>query len=379
MNISDLLGPCQGEFTPRLDPVISGSQLPDTLCVAANLPGTVSQAGNSTRNTAPRQQSTRKPSVKPKRKRSTTTESIRKHKTYLSAKQKAERDAHAAFESRVLNLTLDINDLQQLIRLLEERRDLHVTRLIVARQQFENDIYRVMERYMRVFGALTRRRTCNELTAFLSHVDPCMLGPDMNAKGSLPFFMWQWGCYNNRFHHWRFTETSTRIITFIEEGDVEYDSVTMHERSQAPGPGGCVVELIGAFTGKPTRAMVAAMFPNLLSDEGFTASLTLQTMNFPARIFVYFDVRRKIVKHVLEADAFAALQAIVEVNSSRNTGIAPNERFTELPNVSATALHSIGDKTETSSEISADGDGSSEGVSEASSAKSRYDIGYLLN
>ncbi|KAL4158932.1 hypothetical protein PRNP1_004706 [Phytophthora ramorum] len=361
MNISDLLATEQSTFAPQ----------PPNGYQAVHPPGAAP---------APQRKSaknSRKTKAKSQRKANNASGLKRKHKTYLSATQIAKRDAHAVFASQELNLTLDINDLQQLIRLLEERRDLHVTRLMVARQQFEHDVYRTMERYMRVFGALSRRRTCNELTEFLSRIDPSMLGNDMNAKGSLPFFVWQWGCYNNRFHHWQFSESSTRIVTFIEDDAVEDDSIVVHgNNSSRPvcSSGGCVVETIGEFTGRPTRAMVGAMFPNLLSDEGYTASLTQQTMRFPTRMMVYFDSRGKIVKHVLEADAFAALQAIVEANASYRTHIEPNERFTEL---SAPALAATEDLTGTS-ELS-------EYVSRAeselpvSNTGSRHDVGYLLN
>ncbi|EGZ18765.1 hypothetical protein PHYSODRAFT_301288 [Phytophthora sojae] len=366
MNISDLLDSCQAASNPQPDAAIPGPHLADA---ATTLAAASIQTGSKSQVAASRQQKTRSSRVRPQRK--PTTGSKRKLKTYLNATQKADREAHAAFESRVFNLTLDINE--QLIRLLEERRDLHATQLMVARQHFENGIYRVMERYMRVFGALSRRRTCNELTEFLAHVDPCMLGPDMNAKGGLPFFVWQWGCYNNRFHHWQFKDISTRIVTFIEDDDVEVDSELNTTSSIGPGPGGCVVETVGEFTGSPTRAMVAAMLPNLLSDGGFTALLTLQTMHFPARIFVYFDARGNIVKHVLEADAFAALHAIVEANPGRDTSSAPNERFAELPVVSTAALEPTSDETGVSSGAFTDGG------SQASSTGKRYDVDYILN
>ncbi|KAL4174483.1 hypothetical protein KRP22_006421 [Phytophthora ramorum] len=332
MNISDLLATGQSTFAPQ----------PPNGYQAARPPGAAP---------APQRKSTKNPrktKAKSQRKANNASGLKRKHKTYLSATQIAKRDAHAVFASQELNLTLDINDLQQLIRLLEERRDLHVTRLMVARQQFEHDVYH-----------------------------PSMLGNDMNAKSSLPFFVWQWGCYNNRFHHWQFSESSTRIVTFIEDDAVEDDSIVVHgNNSSRPvcSSGGCVVETIGEFTGSPTRVMVGAMFPNLLSDEGYTASLTQQTMRFPTRMMVYFDSRGKIVKHVLEADAFAALQAIVEANASYRTHIEPNERFTEL---SAPALAATEDLTGTS-ELS-------EYVSRAeselpvSNTGSRHDVGYLLN
>lgn len=372
MNISALLAPGQATSAPPSPRVIPSPQVhPATTAEPAP------QRGNNTATAKSRRKTPTKPRksrAKAQRKPEATTGPKPKHKTYLSATQIAERNAYAAFESRVLNLTLDVNDLQQLIRLLEERRDLHVTRLVLTRHQFENDVHLVMERYMRVFGALSRRRTCDELAEFLSRVDPCMLGPGMNAKGGLPLFVWQWGCYNNRFHHWMFNEISTRIVTFIDD-----DSTVVRDRDndsfEACGPGGCVVETIGEFTGNPTRAMVAAMFPNLLSDEGYTAALTLQTMHFPTRMIVYFDSRGKIVKHVLEADAFAALHAIVETNTRENTNIAPNERFTELPAQPTAAIEHVDVEMQYSNELSA----CESSGSEASSTRSRYDVGYLLN
>jgi hypothetical protein len=321
----------------------------------------------------------RRTNVKAQRKPKSTFGPKRRHKTYLSATQIAERDAHAAFESKVLNLTLDMNDLRQLIRMLEERRDLHVTRLMLARDQFKTDILRAMGNYMRVFGALSKRRTCSELTEFLARIDPCMVGPGMNAKGSLPHFVWQWGCYNNRFHHWHFNELSTRIVTFIEE-DSGRDEERLESSTsiQVCGPGGCVVETVGEFTGCPTRAMVAAMFPHLLCDEGYTASLTLQPMRFPTRMIVYFNARGKIVKHDLEADAFAALQAIVEATASNRSSIPPSERFTELPALPSAACGDSDDMAG-SSDFSGDGSSNSAVGSEASSTRSRQAVSYLLS
>ncbi|RLN89320.1 hypothetical protein BBJ28_00016353 [Nothophytophthora sp. Chile5] len=250
----------------------------------------------------------------------------RKPKTYLSAKQKASRKAYAAFESNVLNLTLDMNEIRQQVRLLEERRDLHVMRLMLARQHFQSDVLGVMDSYNRVFGALSRRRTSNELPRFLARVHP---EAAIDRRGSLPFFVWQWGCYNNRFHHWKYTNLSNRIVTYVEDDDVTDGGVEQDESRQPCDLGGCVVESVGEFSGRPTRAMVAAMFPHLLSDEGFTALLTEQTMVFPTRIFLYFDSHGHIVNHVLEADAFAALHAIVDANVCNVSRQITDERFTD--------------------------------------------------
>ncbi|KAG7378769.1 hypothetical protein PHYPSEUDO_009514 [Phytophthora pseudosyringae] len=75
----------------------------------------------------------------------------------VSAAQRQRRHEHEVYESRVFNLTLEINELRQQIHFLMERPDLHITRLLLNRQRCENYMTEL------VWNLVTRARTRTDL------------------------------------------------------------------------------------------------------------------------------------------------------------------------------------------------------------------------
>ncbi|KAF4318184.1 hypothetical protein BBO99_00007424 [Phytophthora kernoviae] len=156
----------------------------------------------------------------------------RKRSYRMSVGQQRSRTEHEYYESRALNLTLDINDLRQQVMHLLECRDLQITRLLLTRQHVE--------------------------------------GED-------------------------------------EDGDTKD---TAEVRVICGGAGGCLVEAVGEFKGRFTRDILSSMFPHVLSNEMVVASLIGLSINCPARLLLYFDAKRRIMRQVAQADVFAAFSAL---------------------------------------------------------------------
>ncbi|RLN90623.1 hypothetical protein BBJ28_00004189 [Nothophytophthora sp. Chile5] len=223
----------------------------------------------------------------------------------MSASQRERRRNYEAHESRVYNLTLDINDLRQQVRYLTERRDLHVMRLLLTRQHFERDVLSVVDRILCGFRDEALGLTPSERGFFFSGILPGDV-----ATGGGHGFVLQRG--RPLFSHRACAITSIRVLSFVGD-DVEADDEEAAElRRLCGGSGGCVVEALGNFTGRITRATITALFPHILCNETLVARLLGLRIACPARLLLYFDGQRRIVQQTVRADMVTALNSLRE-------------------------------------------------------------------
>ncbi|KAG7395140.1 hypothetical protein PHYBOEH_004165 [Phytophthora boehmeriae] len=257
------------------------------------------------------------PTYKSKKPRSTKTarftmvpDKERKRSYRMSAEQQRSRKEFQNYESQVLNLTLDINDLRQQVMHLMECRDLQITRLLLTRQHIEGGVLSLVNdilfgRRNQGRGATTKDEGCSFSRMFMAQSDAAP------PTGGVFEFTLQLDRPN--FNHQSCTIATTQVLSYVEEDEEGDTEDTARVRVICGGAGGCLVEAVGEFTGRFTRQILTSMFPHVLSNEMVVASLIGLSINCPARLLLYFDANRQIVRQVAQADVFAAFAALQQV------------------------------------------------------------------
>jgi len=228
----------------------------------------------------------------------------RKRPYRMSATQKKTRQAFQEHESRVFNLTLDINQLKQQVQYLLECRDLHISSLLQNRQRLESLVLSTVDKIL--FGGSERPRSGDEGCSF-SRMFMDQSDGAAPANGVYEFCL---QLDKPNFNHRSCTIATTQVMAVVEE-DPDADSQEVAElRKICREPGGCLVEAVGEFTGRFTRQIVVSMFPHVLSDELMVARIIGLRITCPARLLLYFNARRTLVRQIAQADVFAALAAL---------------------------------------------------------------------
>uniref|UniRef100_H3GDU1 Uncharacterized protein n=1 Tax=Phytophthora ramorum TaxID=164328 RepID=H3GDU1_PHYRM len=258
----------------------------------------------------------------------TTTLSVipdkdRKRSYRLSAKQRLRRLDNDALESQMYNLTLDVNNLKQQVRYLQECRDLYTTRMTVARQHAQGQAVGMVALLFRLFcdeTCGTNEAEPNDRSLFLSRIHERLSAPSAGGRDGVPHFMQTWRSFKVLFTHRSYTVKSIQLVghvgpqQFAEDKD-PCDTVStdvVDEARQRCGPsGGCVVESRGEFSGRLKRDTIVAIAPRLLQDEPLVARLIGQKFSCPLRMVAYFNADGQLVDHVAELDVIAALNALI--------------------------------------------------------------------
>lgn len=231
-------------------------------------------------------------------------EDQRKRPYRMSVTQKKSRLEYQEHESRVFNLTLDINQLKQQMQYLLECRDLQITCLLQMRQRLESEVLGTVDTIL--FGGGARPRSGDEGCSFSQMF---MDQPD----GSTPpngIYEFCLQLDKPNFNHRSCSIATTQVMAIVEE-DPEVDNEEAAEVRRICGePGGCLVEAVGEFTGRFTRQIIVSMFPHVLSDEMMVAQIIGLSITCPARLLLYFNAHRTIVRQIAQADVFAALAAL---------------------------------------------------------------------
>eukprot|EP00644_Phytophthora_capsici_P009094 jgi/Phyca11/102187/e_gw1.6.276.1 len=239
---------------------------------------------------------------------------VRSH--ILSATQRRQRQAFRAYESQVYNLTLDINDLRQQIRQLLERRDLHVTRMLLNGERFQSDVLKLVWNLLDILrsGNVGLTPSARGFFSSRSHISQ----RDPEASGGVHQFVMRQGPPSFRNHS--FTVESIRVLAVV-------DSTTSGEtarkiRQVCNDHGGCVVEVLVHLSGRITRNTFVALFPHLLSNEALVSRLIGKQIEFSSRLLLYFNLQRRLMLQVAQADMVAALKALHLADSSDIEAIA---------------------------------------------------------
>ncbi|GMF58416.1 unnamed protein product [Phytophthora fragariaefolia] len=223
----------------------------------------------------------------------------RKHRSRLSVTQKLNKLIHQDYESKVFNLTLDINQLKQQVQHLNECRDLYLTRLFLSRQHLEGEVLQVVDTLVNGFSKKGPSLTSTQQSRLFSN--------QLMVSGSgVHELVLERGTHI--FSHRSWETTTTQVVHFVEEDDVATDVAEL--RRLCGGGNGCVVETIGVFTGRIKRAMIAAFYPHVLCDEALVAQLIGYSITCPVRLVFYFDEQRCITHQVAQVDVLASMKPL---------------------------------------------------------------------
>ncbi|KAG2784905.1 hypothetical protein PC129_g12370 [Phytophthora cactorum] len=229
-------------------------------------------------------------------------ERIRPHP--LSAVQRRQRQEYQAYESRVYNLTLDINELRQQIQQLKERRDLYATRMILSGECFKGDVLKLVWTLLDGLrsGAIGLTPSARGFFTSRSHISQ----DDPEASGGVHQYVMQQGrCpLTNR----SFTITSIRILAMVN--NTTPGETALEVRRVCGNDGGCVVEVFAKLSGQITRDTLIALFPQVLSDGVLVSRMIGQQIKFSSRLLLFFNNQRRLMQQVAQADLVAALSAL---------------------------------------------------------------------
>lgn len=222
----------------------------------------------------------------------------RRRKSRLSAAQRQRKREHEQDEAALFSLTLDVNDLRQQLRQLEEQRALHATRALVARQRFEGQAIDAAALFFAVFRAGFRRFSAREMAFLHARVaEDVAFGP---ARG-FGSFLDQWRRYKLLFLQRVFRIHTIRIVAWLdgEQGGEQQEQV--HR---------CVVECLGEFEGVLTREAIDVVFASAAKDEALAGRLEGVSFVCPTRTLMYFDSSGRVVDYDAHADFFAGLSQV---------------------------------------------------------------------
>jgi hypothetical protein len=226
----------------------------------------------------------------------------RKKPYRLSATRQRNRRELEEYESRVFNLTLDINALRQQVQHLLERRDLQLTQSFVHRQRIEGEVLSVVARLLGDLNGCGPSVTAFELRCFFS---PQLSDVSGAACGVL-------GRGTHVFSHRSWTTTSIRVTSFVEEDEDEGQAApdVAETRRLCGDSNGCVVEALGVFTGRIKRELLATFYSHVLLDEALAARFVGLRITCPIRITFYFDAQRRITHQAAQIHLVAAMEAL---------------------------------------------------------------------
>ncbi|KAL4106487.1 hypothetical protein PRIC1_004538 [Phytophthora ramorum] len=235
----------------------------------------------------------------------------RKRPNRLSATQKQFRRDNEAYESRVLNLTLDINHLRQEILHLMSCRDLQVTRLLLEREERESNALRVVDSIL--FGVEEGRGVPSLCTSSPTYNGCSFSGTLLGQTGSVPPL----GVYEFTLlldkptcHHSSGVSTATQVLSFVEENTGTDTDEAADIRRMCGEPGGCVIESVGDLAGRLSREVLISMFPPLARDRMLMARLVGLSITCSARLLLFFDSRQRLVRQIAQTDIFEVLNAV---------------------------------------------------------------------
>lgn len=299
----------------------------------------------------------------------------RKKKSRLSAAQKQRRAEHEADQSAMYNLTLDVNDLRQQVRELEERRALHGTRLRLARQRFQDQAVSAAALFFGVFRTGFRAFEPRELAFLRAHVAPDVSFAS-DSRG-LDAFLDQWRRYKLLFRQRVFRVSSIRVVAVVDslEEELDEDRGQEGELSRLDTPQGCVLECLGEFEAYLTREAMAVVFPHVWVDAALATRLAGVRIVCPTRTLIYLDDRGRIVDYDAHADFFAALHGVQGLEPADVISVMAGARIASEGSLLPAPPASLEDEASASS----DGTESSEEADAATRAsRKRHSLAYVM-
>ncbi|KAL4106421.1 hypothetical protein PRIC1_004472 [Phytophthora ramorum] len=225
----------------------------------------------------------------------------RKRTHRLSLAQRQQRRQNEAYESRVYNLMLDANELRQQIHQLMERRDLHITRLLLSGQHFQADVLKLS---WTLLDGLRDGKFGLSPSAGGVFLRDRQENPE--ASGGVRQFVMHQG--RPTFGQRTFVVNLIRVLALVDGESTGNSACEI--RRVCGNAGGCVVEVVAGVTGQVTRDTLAALFPHVLNDEVLESRVLGQSISFSSRLLLYFNAQRRLVQPIAEADVVGAFNAL---------------------------------------------------------------------
>lgn len=194
-----------------------------------------------------------------------------------------------ADNSRIYNLTLDVNDLKHQVQLYETQRRALGTRLLVARGNFDGAAVRTVDQFFRIY-ARGHREWRSEESDFLVASTHEEVAISSTTFGREPLFE-QWERYTKIFSMRSFLNLSMVTV--------------------ASDPAFTIVKCVGEFSGYVSMTTIDVVFQQIRSDEALVQRVLGCRIRVPANTHVYFDRSGRIVRFYANADVFAGLNDLL--------------------------------------------------------------------
>ncbi|KAE9305489.1 hypothetical protein PF008_g21706 [Phytophthora fragariae] len=212
----------------------------------------------------------------------------RRRKVQLSDKNQRDADS-----SKVLNLTLDVNDLRQQVHNCLVQKSLWETRRLVAREQFHVRSLQSVDHFFQLFGHGYPAELSASEEKFLSVLVDEDISVGDGVRGRAEFYE-QWRRYKQAFSVRRLSNFSARVITSDDRG--------------------CLIECYGEFEGRVTAVALETVFPSALKDEALVERLLHRRFVCPTRTLISFDSSGCLVQYDAESNVFEAVSELLDFN-----------------------------------------------------------------
>lgn len=256
-------------------------------------------------------------------------------------------------DSKLYNLTLDVNDLKQQIRDLVVRKSLLDTRKLYTRLDSDGSILKTMRQFFQVTSMPIEPGNHTQRDFMYAITDPDFkIG---TTEFGLDMFFVQRMRYKALFNQ-------ERPATMASAAIVMSDATS------------CVVRCTLQFHGRVSRKTIEAIFPAALSNEWLVAKLVGRVIEYPMDLLFYFT-DQLVTRLDIDADIVAGFSALLDHNPFdlaclvSNAAIAEESLLGDLESVEQTVVELVGD----------DGDCGEGTEASSSSSSSRHSLHYILS
>ncbi|OWZ01601.1 hypothetical protein PHMEG_00026979 [Phytophthora megakarya] len=217
----------------------------------------------------------------------------RKRRWRPSLKQLRDKNQRDSDNSRILNLTLDVNDLRQQVHDCQVQINIRETRLLVAREQFHARSLQSVDHFFQLFKHGYPRELTTMEQSYLTGLLDENIDVGGGVTGRMEFYD-QWRRYKKLFSVRRISTFTTTVIT-----------------SDARG---CLIGCSGEFEGRVTVAALETVFPRAREDKTLVERVLLRRFVCPTKTLISFDANGRLVQYDASSDVFEAMNQLLDCN-----------------------------------------------------------------
>lgn len=232
-----------------------------------------------------------------------------------------------AQDSKLLNLTLDVNNLKQEIHSLAMQRSLVETRRLLTQTAPNGSSEKLIRHYFQLYRHGLDATKC-EHRAFM---DRCV-HKDL-VLGTTPFGI------DMFFEQWRL-HTQLFQIRLIELSSI-------HVASTDDDDGSCVVQCVIGNHGRISRATIAAVFPSALSSEVLVAKLIGREIVTTGTMRFYVSAEQQVVRLDVDVNMVLAFSELLHHNPHDVAALMGHAAIAEESMIQDVALDATDEASET--------------------------------